>query len=302
MSKVLVLGARGMLGHKLCQLLPEKGCDVVATIRQAPADLERCSEVFSGVEIIGGLDVMDDSALAGTVNRVKPDYIVNAIGIVKQLKEAHNALLSVGINSYLPHKLARLARESGAKLIHISTDCVFSGKTGAYTEASPSDAEDLYGKSKFLGETDPGETAAVTLRTSFIGREIHRPTHGLVEWFLSQAGQTVGGFSRAIYTGLTSFELANVIANVIGDDGKKLSGVYQVASQPINKFDLLCLIRDIYQLDVEIEKKDEFFCDRSMIMGPFTEKTGYVTPSWETMIRQMYDDSQATPYDGFLKD
>lgn len=286
-----------MLGHKLSQLLPDKGCEVVGTIRQDPADLERFSAIFGRVEIIGGLDVMDVSAVDRTIRQVQPDFIVNAIGIVKQLAEADNALLSVGINSYLPHKLAQLARRYNAKLIHISTDCVFSGKAGSYTETSPSDAEDLYGKSKFLGETDASEASAVTLRTSFIGREIHRPTHGLVEWFLSQVGQTVGGFGRAIYTGLTSVELVNVISQIITGDGKILGrGVFQVASEPINKYDLLCLIREVCKLDIEIEKKDDFFCDRSMIMGPFTEATGYVAPSWEEMIRQMHEDNQKTPY------
>lgn len=288
-----------MLGHKLCQLLPDKGCEIIGTIRQVPGDLGRFSAIFDRVEIIGGLDVMDDSALEQTIRQVQPDYIINAIGIVKQLKEAHNALLSVGINSYLPHKLAQLAERYNAKLIHISTDCVFSGKDGNYTEASPSDAEDLYGKSKFLGETGAGETSAVTLRTSFIGREIHRPTHGLVEWFLSQVSQTVGGFSRAIYTGLTSVELVNVIAKIINAENFT-SGVFQVASDPVNKYDLLCLIRDIFALDIKIEKKDEFFCDRSMVMGPFTEVTGYIALSWETMIRQMYEDIQKTPYEEFL--
>lgn len=301
MGKVMILGARGMLGHKLCQLLPESGHQVLAVVRQSPGELERFPEIFGKVEIMGGLDVLDDSALARAIGEAQPDFIVNAVGIVKQLAEANNALLSVGINSYLPHKLARLADRHGAKVIHISTDCIFSGAVGSYTEDSPSDATDMYGKSKFLGETDKTETAAVTLRTSFIGREIHKPTHGLVEWFLSQQGRTTGGFTRAIYTGLTSFELVNVIEKIISTGSEVFGrGTLQVASEPINKYDLLCLIRDICKLDIKIEPTDEFFCDRSMVMKSFTEAIGYKTPSWEKMIRKMNEDIQKIPYEKYL--
>jgi dTDP-4-dehydrorhamnose reductase len=286
-----------MLGHKLCQLLPQMGHEVVGTVRQDPAELADYGEVYSHCRLIGPVDVLDDAQLDATLADQEPDAIINAVGVVKQLKEANNALLSVGINSYLPHKLAQLAARYEARLVHISTDCVFSGQKGAYREDDPSDAEDLYGRSKFLGETDETETAAVTLRTSFIGRELHRPTHGLIEWFLSQQGQQIKGFTRAIYTGLTSIELVRVIERVIREHDT-LRGVYQVASQPITKYDLLQLAREAMGVDVRIEPDESFFCDRSMVMDRFVEATGYQPPTWAEMVRQLGEDP--TPYDRYF--
>ncbi len=286
-----------MLGHKLCQKLAGHGHSVVGAIRKDPSSLGGFAEVFSGVELMGGVDVLDDNALLSAFDKARPDFVVNAVGIVKQLEAANNAYLSVAINSLLPHRLAILCAEKNARLFHISTDCVFDGERGGYTETDFSDARDLYGKSKFLGETDDTETAAITLRTSIIGRELHRPTHGLLEWFLSQAGKTTKGFADAIYTGFPTGELAEVIAMLIRDH-PGLHGLYQVASNPINKYDLLRLIKDIYGLDVQIDRDDAFHCDRSMKMQSFTDVTGYTAPTWEQLIRQMHED--ATPYDSWF--
>ncbi len=296
MSKVLVLGAAGMLGHRLCHRLRELGHLVVGTIRGRAEDVDRYHEVFDAVNLIDSLDVTDDAALADVIAKQRPQAIVNAVGIVKQLPAAQNRLASVAINSYLPHRLAKLAQAQGSRLIHISTDCVFSGHKGGYTEDDPSDAEDIYGKSKFLGETEETQTAAVTLRTSFIGREIHHSTHGLLEWFLSQRGKMVRGFTRAIYSGLTSMELSDVIEMVISRF-PGLSGVYQVAGPTISKYDLLLLIRSLYGLDVEIQREEQSVCDRSMDARKFVGATEYHAPSWEQMIYRMQHD--ALPYDSW---
>ena len=292
MSRVLVLGAGGMLGHKLCQCLSEH--EIVGTVKKDARYYDKHHHIFKNVKLIGDVDVLDNEKLEQTIRNVAPDVIINCIGIVKQLKEANNAFLSIAINSLLPHKLAILCDDIGTRLITISTDCVFDGTRGGYRENDFSDASDLYGKSKFLGETTSEETAAVTLRTSFIGRELTTPTHGLIEWFLAQQNKAVRGFEKAIYSGFTSIELARIIALII-KNYPDICGVYQVASKPITKYNLLCLVKEIFDLDVNITRDRDFCCDLSLNMDRFTQTTGYIAPSWKEMIRKMYKDP--TDYD-----
>ena len=292
MSRVLVLGAGGMLGHKLCQYLSEH--EIVGTVKKDAEFYDKYPQIFRNVTLIGGVDVLDNEKLEKTIRNVAPDVIINCIGIVKQLTEANNAFLSVAINSYLPHKLATLSAEIGTRLITISTDCVFDGTRGGYCENDFSDARDLYGKSKFLGETAAEETAAVTLRTSFIGRELTMPTHGLLEWFLAQQGKAVRGFAKAIYSGSTTIEMVKIMAMIIKDH-PHICGVYQVASKPITKYNLLCLIKDTFGLNVNITRDEDFCCDLSLKMDRFVQTTGHIAPCWEEMICQMYKDP--TDYD-----
>ena len=292
MSRILVLGAGGMLGHKLCRHLP--GHEVFGTVRGPVEDYAPLGEVFKDVALLGGVDALEEGLLARTIDRVNPDVVINCIGIVKQLKEAANTFLSVAVNAYLPHRLALLCARVGSRLIHISTDCVFDGATGGYRESDISNARDLYGKSKFLGETDATETAAITLRTSIIGRELKRPTNGLIDWFLAQGGKTVRGFDRAIYSGFSTTEMARIMAIVI-ERHSGLSGLYHVASVPISKYKLLLLVREVFGLDVKIERDEDFACDRSLLMDRFSEATGYVAPGWERMIREMHEETTAYP-------
>ncbi len=297
MSRVLVLGAGGMLGHKLCQCLTEH--ELVGIIKKDSEFYDKYHQIFKNVTLIGGVDALDHEKLEQIIQDRAPDFIINCIGIVKQLKEATNAFLSVAINSLLPHKLASLCADIGSKLITISTDCVFNGTRGGYCENDFSDARDLYGKSKFLGETNPDETAAVTLRTSFIGRELTIPTHGLFEWFLAQQKKTVRGFEKAIYSGFSSIELARII-NMIIKGYPDICGIYQVASKPITKYNLLCLVKEIFELDVNIIRDEDFCRDLSLNMDRFVQTTGYIAPDWEEMIRQMYKDP--TDYDSMRTD
>jgi len=285
-----------MLGHKLCQCLSEH--EVVGTVKKNAGFYDKYPQIFRNVMLIGGVDVLDNEKLEKTIRNVAPDVIINCIGIVKQLKEANNAFLSVAINSYLPHKLALLCAEIGTRLISISTDCVFDGTRGGYCENDFSDARDLYGKSKFLGETTLEETAAVTLRTSFIGRELTIPTHGLLEWFLAQQDKTVRGFAKAVYSGLTTIEMAKIMAMIIKGH-PDICGVYQVASKPITKYNLLCLLKETFELDVNITREEDFCCDLSLNMDRFVQTTGYIVPSWEEMISQMSKDP--TDYDSMRK-
>jgi dTDP-4-dehydrorhamnose reductase len=289
--RILILGATGMLGHKLCQLLPRDGFDVVGTVRRADDPTAKQPDIFGGCRIATNVDVLDDRRLDVAVREVDPAAIVNCVGIVKQLREANDAYLCAALNAYLPHKLARLCGQQGRRLIHISTDCVFDGTRGSYRETDESDARDLYGRSKFLGETTADEAAAVTLRTSIIGREIGSPTHGLLDWFLAEAraGRPVRGFARAIYTGFTTIELARVISLVVRHR-PPIHGLFHVASPPISKLDLLELVRREFSLSIEIARDDAFVCDRSLVMSRFTAETGYAAPSWERMIAELRED------------
>ncbi len=291
MSRVVALGAGGMLGHKVCQQL--RGHEVIGLVRRDPAGYERFPEVFDGVTLVGGVDAAEGERLERTLRELDPDFVVNCVGLVKQLDAAADPYLAVAINALLPHRLTRLCAAIGARLIHISTDCVFDGRRGSYRETDPADATDLYGRSKALGETVAGEGAAVTLRTSFVGRELKASTHGLVEWFLAQDGGAVDGFARVIYSGLTSLELAAVIRRVI-ERGEALSGTYHVAGEPISKYDLLMLVREVYGLDVEVRRAEEPVSDRSLVMSAFREATGYSAPPWSELIRRMHADP--TPY------
>ena len=296
MTKILILGAAGMLGHKLCQRLPGQGYEVVATVRQTRERYAPYKEVFGQTRLVEGIDAMNFESLAALVKKEKPFAVVNCVGLIKQHREAENRLLAIALNSYLPHRLDALCADEGARLVHFSTDCVFSGHKGQYRESDLSDAEDVYGRSKYLGETEGPAGDAVTLRSSIIGRELIGPKHGLFEWFLSQRDKRIGGFTKAIYTGFTTIEMARIVAKVLAAQ-KPLRGVYQVASAPISKFDLLALLREIGGYPVEIDANREFACDRSLVMNRFTEETGYVAPAWKPMLEEMIADP--TPYDAY---
>lgn len=285
--RTLILGATGMLGHKLYQSQVAR-FDVYATVRSAAP--YHVYGIFDRQRLVEGVDAFNFDTVVEAVAKTKPQAVINCIGIVKQLPEAHDPLRSLTVNSLLPHRLKHLCRAVGARLIHISTDCVFSGRKGMYTEDVPSDAEDLYGRTKFLGEV--ADTPALTLRTSIIGRELHTNS-GLIEWFLSNDGGKVRGFSRAIYTGFTTNVLADIV-NLILTEFPELSGVYHVSSDPISKYDLLGLVRDAFGVEVEIKPDDSVVIDRSLNSDRFRRLTGFQPPSWPVMIREMASDP--TPY------
>jgi dTDP-4-dehydrorhamnose reductase len=287
--RVLILGATGMLGHKLYQQFQGR-FDVFATARQSLSGYADFG-IFQESQIIKGVDAFNFDSVAAAVAKVQPDVVINCIGVIKQLEAAKDPIISLTINSLFPHRVANLCRAAGIRFIHVSTDCVFNGRKGMYTEADPSDAEDLYGRTKFLGEVD--YEGCLTLRTSIIGRELGAPT-GLVDWFLSNQGGKVRGYRRAIYTGFTTIALSAIIANIL-EQHPQLSGVYQASSQPINKYDLLLLIRSAFNANIEVEPYDDFILDRSLDSSRFRSQTGFAPPTWEQMIQEMANDS--APYD-----
>lgn len=280
--RVLVLGASGMLGHVVFRYFSERtGCETFGTLRSAS------SLAFLAMSqherLITGVDVEQFDSLTAVLARVKPTVIINCVGLVKQLATANDPLLALPINALLPHRLARLSAMLNARLVHISTDCVFSGQLGCYTEQDDSDAKDLYGRSKFLGEvTDCSHV--VTLRTSIIGHELNSQ-HGLLEWFLAQQG-SVKGYQKAIFSGLPTVELARVIAEYVLPN--ELSGLYHVASTPINKFELLHLFQRQYSQTINILPNSELVIDRSLNAEKFVKATAYQCPDWESLIYQMF--------------
>lgn len=216
--------------------------------------------------------------------RVQPDVLINCVGLIKQLADAKDPLTALPINAMLPHRLARLCELAGTRLIHMSTDCVFSGRQGAYRESDMSDAEDLYGKSKYIGELHD-LPHAITLRTSIIGHELGS-SHALVDWFLSQQG-SVKGFTKAIFSGLPTVELARVMKDFVIPH-PQLNGLYHVAAEPIAKLDLLQLVAAEYGKQVDICPDDELVIDRSLDGSRFRDATGYVAPAWPELIRRMH--------------
>jgi len=286
--RILVLGGSGMLGHKLVQRWRNE-FDVWTTLRGPFADYERFG-IFERDKTIDSLSVFDEAALESAIEKVRADVIFNAVGIVKQIPTAKNAVATILINSVLPHQLAGLAAKFDARLIQISTDCVFEGTRGNYTEDDRPDATDLYGKSKNLGEVVAEN--CLTIRTSIIGREL-TTGHGLVEWALSNSGKRVKGYANAIFSGFPTLVLADIISNLIGNH-RDLSGLYHVSSEPINKFDLLNLIKNSYNIDIEIERFEDFQIDRSLDSTRFRIATGFSPVTWPEMIEQMAKD--VTPY------
>jgi dTDP-4-dehydrorhamnose reductase len=286
--RVLILGGSGMLGHKLVQVLSED-LDVYSTIRTPFSDVAGI-DIFDRDQTLTGFDAMRESHIREAIEACSPDVLINAIGVVKQSPDSVNIAQTVILNAILPHMCAKLAQEKGFRFITISTDCVFSGKRGNYNEEDEPDAEDLYGLTKHWGEVS-GENC-LSLRTSMIGRELSR-TQGLIEWFLSNRGKTVSGYSSAIFSGFPTIVLADIIKRLIAEhDG--LSGVYHVSSEPISKYDVLCLANESFGVDVEIISSDELVIDRSLDSERFRHVTGFSPLPWPEMIEIMASDP--TPY------
>lgn len=289
---IVVLGVSGMLGHKIFQRLKDRYDGVWGVLRESATSprFERVS-LLRDPRIVQGVDAQDWPELEDLLTRKRPDYIVNCIGIIKQRPEAADPIPSLLVNSLLPHRLAEAASRWGGRVIHFSTDCVFSGLRGRYTEEDPPDPQDLYGRSKLLGEV--AAPNALTLRTSMIGREL-AGFRSLLEWFLAQRGRTVQGYQRAIYSGVTTNHLAGIVAGLI-ESRTDLTGLYQIAAQPITKFELLCLIRDVFRLNVEVRPVPGESCDRSMLADRFAAATGHRCPGWPQLIEDLHNDP--TPYE-----
>ena len=288
-KSVLVLGATGMLGHKLMQRWADR-YECTGTVR-VPEPAPALAELLGAERLRGGVDATEPRSVAAAIDAAGAEVVVNCIGVVKQAEAATDPVPSIRINSLFPHEVAALCRERRARLIHVSTDCVFTGSKGAYTEDDHPDAEDLYGRSKLLGET-PGPSA-LTVRTSIIGRELHND-YGLVEWLISNRGGAVKGFERAIFSGFTTAALADQLGTLI-DEGEEIEGVWHLSADPIDKNSLLGALNQALGLGIAVTPDDRVALDRSLDSSRLRAAVGLHPPSWPEMVAGMAADE--TPYD-----
>jgi dTDP-4-dehydrorhamnose reductase len=279
MAAVLVFGGSGMLGHELWRTCAER-FDAYATVRSDELS-GPVTEVLDPERIVLGVRAEEPRTIARALDETRPDAVVNCIGIVKQAVEDPEP--AIRINALFPHRLAAACRERDVRLIHVSTDCVFSGKTGGYVESDLPDPVDTYGRSKLLGE--PSTPGALTIRTSMIGREL-ATSHGLLEWFLGQRGGSVRGFTRAVFSGPTTPVLSRAIADIV-ERHESLDGLWHLSAEPIAKHDLLVQLRDAFELDIEIAPDDSVVIDRSLDSSRLRGATGFEAPSWPEMVAEL---------------
>jgi dTDP-4-dehydrorhamnose reductase len=283
-TRILVLGASGMLGHALLATLSgSPDLAVRGHVRSAHSLPEAWRRRFAGIVEVGD-DLFDGLGRAVLLERTRPDVVINAVGVIKQDASISDTASTVRVNALLPHLLADDCSSRGIRLIHVSTDCVFSGRRGNYSEADIPDPADFYGRSKLLGEL---EAPALTLRTSIIGHELRRHS-SLIDWFLAQPAVSVPGYVHAIYSGVTTLELSRLIRTVVLPD-PGLVGLHHVASRPISKFELLKLVAEVYGWQGSVEPYEQFKCDRSLSSERFADATGYRTPTWREMVTAMHE-------------
>ncbi|MHC4192303.1 MAG: dTDP-4-dehydrorhamnose reductase family protein [Planctomycetota bacterium] len=284
MRKILILGGTGMLGHTLfAYLTAQQKWDVYATSRTEEG-LAPWFPSHSALKQRGAVDANNFDTVVRALASIQPDIVINCIGLIKQLPLAYDPLTAITVNSQLPHRISLICRTAGARMIHISTDCVFDGRQGDYKEDDPSDANDLYGRTKFLGEVKYPH--CVTVRTSIIGHEL-KGLHGLIEWFLRQEG-SVRGFTNAIFSGFPTIELARIIGEyIINNDD--LQGLYHVSAEPISKYELLRIVAERYGKKIVIEPYNDFHVNRSLDSSAFRKQTQYSPPPWPELIDKMYD-------------
>jgi dTDP-4-dehydrorhamnose reductase len=278
-----------MLGHKLCQVFGPI-FDTYASFRATPPNIPG---VFDRVHPLVGIAADDFESVESAIIETTPNYVINAIGIVKQREEAKQAIPSITLNALFPQQVAAVCRDRSITFVQVSTDCVFSGLRGNYTEGDIPDPTDLYGRSKLLGEVDDG--SALTLRTSIIGRELGAGL-GLVEWFLGQAGGHVRGYANAIFSGLTTTALSRIIAGII--EGGSLHGIWHISSEAITKYDLLVQLNQAFQNGATVDRDEQFRCDRSLVSERFWRETGLARPTWPEMISELAADPTRYPQRG----
>ncbi|WP_027148373.1 dTDP-4-dehydrorhamnose reductase family protein [Methylobacter tundripaludum] len=280
--RVLVLGASGMIGSTTFRVLSERhDWDVYGSVRSETAKQFFPAQLAE--RLLANVDVTNYDALVDVFARIRPEVVINCVGATKHKTDGNDPLMAIPLNALLPHRLARLCDAVNARLVHVSTDCVFSGKQGHYTEDDLPDTDDVYGRSKALGEVDYPN--AITLRTSTIGHEL-QSSYGLLDWFLTQQG-SCKGFKRAIFSGLSSMEFARVIRDIVIPQ-PSLHGLYHVAGPAIAKYDLLKLIAKVYGKAIEIVPENEFVIDRSLNADRFHVATGYQSPEWPELIESMH--------------
>jgi dTDP-4-dehydrorhamnose reductase len=277
--KIMILGADGMIGHKLYQSLSSRDYRIIITSKKSQNKLPYIFHNSEGLQ----LDILSDS-IETVLNNFSPNYIINCIGITTRRMKNHKVSHVKYVNSKFPHILSNWAEKNNSKLIHFSTDCVFSGKKGSYDELSKTDADDLYGKSKAKGEI-LNNSSSLTIRASMIGREIYNFTE-LLEWVLSNNNSQIYGYTNAIYSGVTTLWMGELINELI-QKNYNLSGIYNISSTPISKYELICKIKDNFNLKIKIQKNSEYYSNKSLISDKFFKKTKIPRPSWDSMLKNL---------------
>jgi len=279
--RIIILGGTGMLGHQLWKYLPSCFPDTFVTIRNGRADYGHDC-LYQSDRVIENMDVSDLNVVTVVLKAIQPKVILNCIALTPRREVPDNPIPSIFLNALLPHHLAKVAGDIGARVIHFSTDCVFDGVAGNYKDNSPTNAADLYGRTKALGEITADHV--LTLRSSFIGREL-RDGSELLDWFLAQQGE-VKGFKNAIYTGFTTLEISRVIEHLLRRY-PDASGLYNVSSDPISKYDLLKLIAEKMRPGMKVLPEEQFRCDRSLDSTRFRKEFDYTPPNWGTMVEEL---------------
>lgn len=283
---VLILGATGMLGHMACRVFAQRH-EVYAAYR-APG-LHPLHDGLSGrVHWLPGLDATDLERVGNIIREISPNWVINGVGLIKQKDPGDRDTEAITLNALLPPRLAECCGASGSRLLHFSTDCVFSGARGGYSEADEPDPKDLYGRTKLRGEVGAPH---LTVRTSLIGRQL-RGSEGLLEWFLAQRGRTIRGYANAIFTGLTTRALCTLLEHALRRR-PDLAGLYHIASDPISKCDLLSRLNARLGLGIRIERDESFRCDRSLVGTRFARDTELLIPSWDEMLDQLTSEVEA---------
>lgn len=287
-TRILVLGATGMLGSTLFQAFSgDPAFETYGTMRDA-SDARHFPPALHNA-LIANISLDGETGPLTAFERAKPNVVINCVGIIKQLPNAKDSLESLSINASLPHRLAKYCGMIGARLLHFSTDCVFSGTKGGYTEKDFPDAYDLYGRTKLLGEMDYENT--ITLRTSIIGHELSS-SKSLVDWFLNQSG-AVKGYRKAIFSGLPTIEVAKVVRDFVLPN-PHLHGLYHLSVDPISKYDLLQIVAKAYGKDITFIPDDEVVIDRSLNSSRFRSATGFVPKPWPELIKSMHSEYAAS--------
>ena len=280
-TKILVLGASGMLGHTLFKYLSSKdNLEVFGTFRDCNEDF------FMHYEkkfLLNNIDASDLNSIEKNLLEIKPKIVINCIGVIKQSKDLEKSNM-IFLNSLFPKSMSEICERLKIRLLLVSTDCVFSGKKGFYSELDVPDCNDLYGISKLEGEVTDKEHV-ITLRTSIIGHEL-RNKESLLEWFLRQK-KSIKGYEKAIFSGFPTVVFAQIIYDFIIFNNK-LSGLFHVSSNPISKFDLIKKISYKYKKNINIIKDDVVKIDRSLNSKKFKSITGFIPPSWDEMIELMF--------------
>jgi len=281
--RILILGASGMLGHQVYTELRHHGLDLRACLRKTYADVQSY-DCFRPQDVIGRVDLAQGFEVTRLLNHEKPDVVINCAGVTTRKLGLERPDQVMALNAHLPRLVSEWCETYEARLIHISTDCVFKGGHAPYTEDSATEAQDLYGRSKIEGEIKDSRRT-LTLRTSIIGFELGTQTE-LLEWFLSRTGQSAQGYQNVIYSGVTTNYLARTLCTLILKF-PDLSGLYQISSPPISKYALLKLINDRFSLSVALTPETTTSSDKTLLSDRFFLATGLKRPDWNEQIQEL---------------